>query len=316
MEGRRMAVAAACCAALLVLGCAGRKGPLGESAPAPAAPETAAPPAVAAPEAGPGSAAAGASGHGMPGSTMGGRAQADLLWLHRGDPDTARMALAAYLDAARDFHDPALLARLSRAYHLVAEYVEPDSARRDSLFLEGMAAAGRALSQDSAFARVFGETHDDTRAVRGLGLDYLDALYWYAANLERWSATQGPTVRQGNRARLEAYCKRVLELDERFCHGAALGLSGALAAEAPGGDRKDSRRRFEKAIAIEPNYFASRTLYAETYAVEARDKETFARQLDYVLATPPSSLRDAEPENRYEQRKARKLKARLRERFD
>ena len=40
------------------------------------------------------------------------------------------MALAAYQDAARDFHDPALLARLSRSYYLVANYVETDPAAK------------------------------------------------------------------------------------------------------------------------------------------------------------------------------------------
>jgi hypothetical protein len=89
-----------------------------------------------------------------------------------------------------------------------------------------------------------------------------------------------------------------------------------LPTKVPGGDLKESKKHFEKAIAIEPNYFGTRTLYAELYATKARDKATFVRQLDYVLATPPGSLPDAEPENRYEQALARQLKEHLHEWFD
>jgi hypothetical protein len=123
-------------------------------------------------------------------------------------------------------------------------------------------------------------------------------------------------VRLGNKGKLEAFSKRVLDLDEKFFYGAPHRFFGALPTKVPGGDLKLSKSHFEKSIAIEPNYFGTRTLMAELYATKAQDKETFNTQLDYVLATPPSSLPDAEPENRYEQAVAKKLKEQAHDLFD
>ena len=55
------------------------------------------------------------------------RAVADALWELRGSPDKAREMLNAYIAASEaKSTDIKLLARLSRAYYLVANYVESD----------------------------------------------------------------------------------------------------------------------------------------------------------------------------------------------
>lgn len=244
------------------------------------------------------------------------RAQADALWAHRGQGDTARLALEAYLKASAGASDPALLARLSRAYYLVANYVETDAARKDSLFLKGVEAAEKGLALHPGFLKVFRETQDEKKAVQELGPESIESLYWYSANLGKWASTKSLMVRLGNKGKLEAYNKRVMDLDERFFHGAPHRFFGALPTKVPGGDLNVSRKHFEKAIEIEPNYFGTRTLYAELYATKARDRATFDRQLDYVIATPASSLPDAEPENRYEQELAKKLKEQANDLFD
>jgi hypothetical protein len=284
-------------AALLASGCAGRKTAISSGGAPP-------PPAVA---------DAGAAADIAPSL----RSEADRLWAGRGHPDTARLALAAYVKAAEaPGGDAALLARLSRAYYLVANYVESDAARKDSLFLEGVEAAERGMSLHPGFLKVWNETHDEKKAVLELGPESIEAIYWYSANLGKWAATKSLMVRLGNKSKLEAYSQRVLDLDERFFHGAAHRFFGALPTKVPGGDLAVSRKHFEKAIAIEPNYFGTRTLYAELYATKAQDKETFHKQLDYVIATPPGALPDAEPENRYEQAFAKQLKEKANEYFE
>lgn len=280
----------------LALGCAGRKSVIAEASETRT--DASAPPA------------------GDTGSTGNPRAQADLLWAGRGHPDTARAALAAYVEAAAKAPDAALLARLSRAYYLVANYVETREEARDSLFLEGVEAAERGMSLHPAFLKVFKETRDEKKAVQELGLDHIDAIYWYSANLGKWSATKSLMVRLGNKSKLEAYNRRVLDLDETYFHGAPHRFFGALPTKVPGGDMEASKRHFEKAIGIEPDYFGTRTLYAGLYATKARDKETFVKQLDYVIGAPVSSLPDVEPENRYEQDLARRLKERADDLFD
>lgn len=279
--------------AALAIGCAGRKATID------------APPAAAA------SGAADTTAAGSP------RDAADMFWAGRGNPDTARMALSAYLNASNlPGADASLFARLSRAYYLVANYVETDAARKDSLFLKGVEAAEKSMSMHPGFLKVFQESKDEKKAVQELGTESLDAIYWYSANLGKWASTKGMMVRLGNKSKLEAYSKRVLDLDEKYFHGAPHRFFGALPTKVPGGDLKVSKQHFEKAIEIEPNYFGTRTLYAELYATKAQDKETFHKQLDYVLANAPNSLPDAEPENRYEQAVAKKLKEQANDLFE
>lgn len=280
----------------LALGCAGRKSTISAD---PAPPSgTTAPAAVDSAAANP-------------------RAEADALWSGRGNPDTARLALDAYLKSVTvPGADADLFARLSRAHYLVANYVETQEARKDSLFLKGVEAAEKGMSLHPGFLKVFQETKDEKKAVLELGAESIEAIYWYSANLGKWASSKSLMVRLGNKSKLEAYNKRVLDLDERFFHGAPHRFFGALPTKVPGGDLKVSKQHFEKAIAIEPNYFGTRTLFAELYATKAQDKETFNRQLDYVLATPPSSLPDAEPENRYEQALAKQLKEKANDFFD
>lgn len=278
-------------AGTLALGCAGRKSTISAVTPPPAA---AADPAAASP-----------------------RAEADAFWAGRGNPDTARLALAAYEKAsAAPGADAALFARLSRCYYLVANYVETNEAKKDSLFLKGVEAAEKGLSLHPGFLKVYQETKDEKKAVLELGAESIEALYWFSANLGKWSSTKSLMVRLGNKSKLEAYNKRVLDLDEKFFHGAPHRFFGALPTKVPGGDLNVSKKHFEKAIEIEPNYFGTRTLYAELYATKAQDKETFHKQLDHVLATPANSLPDVEPENRYEQAFAKQLKEKANEFFD
>jgi hypothetical protein len=278
---------------VIATGCAGRKTTIGAGAQTPAAvPDSAAP-------------------------SSGIRSQADAYWAQRGNPDTARLALAAYVAASTAGPaDASLLARASRAHYLVANYIETDAARKDSLFLKGVEYAERAMALHPGFLKVFQETKDEKKAVQELGMESIDAIYWYSANLGKWASNKSLMVRLGNKSKLEAYSKRVLDLDEKYFHGAAHRFFGALPTKVPGGDLQVSKKHFEKAIEIEPNYFGSRTLYAELYATKARDKETFVKQIEYVIATPANSLPDAEPENRYEQEVARKLKEQTNEWFD
>lgn len=312
---RGMMVWAMAASVAVIAGCAGRTSTIGaggqaQPAEKPAASAPAADPATAvAPAALPAPAA-------VPAAALSPRALADQLWARRANPDTARLALAAYNEAAKTDADAVLLARLSRAHYLVANYVETESAKKDSLFLKGVEIAERAMSLDPAFLKSYQETKDEKKAVQALGMSHIDAIYWYSANLGKWASTKSLMVRLGNKSKLEAYNKRVLDLDEKYFHGAPHRFFGALPTKVPGGDLKVSKAHFEKAIAIEPNYFGTRTLFAELYATKARDKDVFVKQLDYVLAGDPASLPDSEPENRYEQALAKQLKEKLNEWFD
>ncbi len=234
--------------------------------------------------------------------------QADALWERRGDPDEARRILDMYIKAAEA--DPGnidLLSRLSRAYYLVANYVETDKKKKDEFFLQGVEAGERALGSHPGFRAAYQRTNDERRAIQEVGMEGIKAIYWTGANLAKWASDKSLLVRLGNRSRLEAYNQRVLDLDEYFFYGAAHRFFGGLPTRVPGGDLNLSRHHFERCLEIEPNYFGTRTLYAEFYATKAQDRETFVKQLEYVINTPYDIIPELTPENKYEQEYAKQL---------
>lgn len=245
------------------------------------------------------------------------RAKADSLWELRGDEDKAREMLAAYIDAAKlDPTNIALAARLIRAYYLVANYVEKDPEKKDELFTLGLELGERTLGLFPEFRRIYQETGDLKQSLSGVGIEGIEVIYWTGANLGKWAAEKNLLVRLGNKSKIEAYNQRVFDLDRNFFYGAADRFFGALPTRVPGGDLNLSKFHFEKSIELAPNYFGTRTLYAEYYATKAQDKETFRKQLEYVINTPYDIVPEIAPENKYEQIHAKKLLERINELFD
>jgi len=243
--------------------------------------------------------------------------RADSLWALRGDPEKAKEAIAAYQKASREIPgDHHLLARLSRAYYLVANYVEKDQSKKDSLFTLGLETAEKALMLHSGFKKVFEEEKDEKKAVKEVDKDFIEACYWLSANLGKWASTKNLLIRLGNKSKLEAYSQQVMDLDENFFYGAAHRFFGALPTKVPGGDLNLAQKHFEKALEIAPNYFGTRTLYAAFWATKAQNKEIFMKQLEYVLNTPHDVVPEIAPENKYEQEFARELMEKAGDWFD
>lgn len=244
------------------------------------------------------------------------RSVADSLWELRGIPDKAREMLNAYITVSEaNPTDINLLARLSRAYYLVANYVESDQDKKDELFTKGLETGERALGLIPAFRKIYAETEDVKMAIKAVGLEGIEAIYWTGANYGKWAAEKNLLIRLGNKSKIEAYNQRVFDLDRNFFYGAADRFFGALPTRVPGGDLNLSKFHFEKSIELAPNYFGTRTLYAEYYATKAQDKDTFVKQLEYVIKTPYDLIPELIPENRYEQEYAKKLLERVDEFF-
>jgi hypothetical protein len=244
------------------------------------------------------------------------RAVADALWELRGSPDKAKEMLKAYITAAEaNPTDIKLLARLSRAYYLVANYVESDQEKKDELFTKGLETGERALGLIPEFRKIYADTEDEKLAIKAVGIEGIEAIYWTGANYGKWAAEKNLLIRLGNKSKIEAYNQRVFDLDRNFFYGAADRFFGALPTKVPGGDLNLSKFHFEKSIELAPNYFGTRTLYAEYYATKAQDKETFVKQLEYVINTPYDLIPEITPENKYEQENAKKLLGRVDEFF-
>jgi len=250
---------------------------------------------------------------------------ADQAWAERGDEARLRAAIAAWEQVvAANPQDHETLTKLSRAYYFLADgHLSFDEAHHDemmSTFEKGTQAAEHslmALSSDFAQRMQAGTRIEE--AVSILDRSAVPALYWRSANLGKWAAAQGFATLLSYKDEIRAVMTRCLELDANYFYAGPHRYFGAFYARAPsfaGGDLNRSKEHFEASLRVAPDYFATRVLYAQDYAVKAQDRATFDAQLTYVLQHDPSTLADVEPENRIEQRKARDLQQRAGDLFE
>ena len=238
------------------------------------------------------------------------------LWAKRGD----EVGLRAFLDELEkrsdsDTSDLNALVWLSRGYYLMGDaYVGyEDDAREDLLatFTKGMEYGMQAMRLiDPAFATAVDAGTPVEDATVNLTDKSLGAIYWYAVNLGKFAGNKDFPTLLFYKATIKGLMDRALEIDELYFYGAFHRYFGAYYAKAPafaGGDMGKSKYHFDRALEIEPNYFATRVLVADYYAKKTEDTDLFERQLNTVLDTDPASLPEIEVENRLEQRKAKVL---------
>src|SRR5262249_32956080 len=132
------------------------------------------------------------------------------------------------------------LARLSRAYYLLADgYLRREGPKSEAYlgaFEKGVAAGERglcALSPEFKARVTRDEKVED--AIKVVGKEGLQAMYWYAVNLGKWSRAKGLAALLGNKDRVKGVLTRVLELDETFFHGAPHRYFGAYWSLLPVG---------------------------------------------------------------------------------
>jgi hypothetical protein len=236
--------------------------------------------------------------------------QADSLWALRADPDAARQSLKAYRSAVRKQRKvPELLARASHACNFVASYQTASADKRDALFREGQDFALEGMRLDPGFAGVYKETGDETEAARSLDPAYIELLYWYVVNLARELNQESTIIRRGNKTRVESLNDRLLAMNAGFHYAGPHRIAGAIPTRLPEGDLAASKPHFETAISMAPEYLGNRVIYADLYAVRAKDKALFRAQLEAVLAAPVDSASAIAPENRYARAQAKALLA-------
>lgn len=236
--------------------------------------------------------------------------EADSLWSLRADPEAAKQSLRAYRAAVkRQRKAPDLLARISHACYFVATYQTASAERRDALFREGQDFAMEGMRLDPGFAGVFHETGDETEAARSLDPAYVELLYWYVVNLARELNQESAIIRRGNKARVESLNNRLLAIDAEFYYAGPHRIAGAIPTRLPEGNLADAKPHFETAIEMAPEYLGNRVVYADLYAVRAKDKALFRSQLEAVLAAPVDPASAIAPENHYARAQAKALLA-------
>jgi tetratricopeptide (TPR) repeat protein len=248
-------------------------------------------------------------------------AAAEAAWARRGDRAELQRAIAQWEAAlAQKPDDVATLGHLSRAYYLLSDGFlrkPEDKAAYLANMEKGTGYGERGLAAASpAFKAKVKDGEKVEEAIKLVGRDGLEPMYWYVVNLGKWARAKGLAALLGNKDRAKGVMTRALELDETFFHGAPHRYFGAYWALLPvGRDLDKSKQHFEKSLAIAPNYAGTRVLMAETYAVKKQDKALFDRLLAEVLALPDDAIPGLEPETRIEKDKARELQAKANELF-
>jgi tetratricopeptide (TPR) repeat protein len=241
-------------------------------------------------------------------------AAGDAAWANRDDEAQVRAAIESWERAvALDPSDHATWTRIARGYYFLGDghLRFTDEAALRGNYERGVQAGERALAALSPeFAERVRAGERIEEVVGILPATAVPALYWRATNLGRWAQQEGFATVLSYKDEVRATLTHCLEQDRYYFFAAPDRYFGAFYSIAPayaGGDLDRSREHFEHSMARFPNYFGTRVLMAENYAVKAQNRELFVELLQYVLDGDPEALPDVAPENRVEQRKARQL---------
>ena len=242
-------------------------------------------------------------------------AAGDAAWPDRADTARLAEAVASWKQAVKV--DPSradLRIKLARAAYFYADgHLRFDETKQD-LMLEHLKLATNeaelALGQNyQGFRSKYCSRQPYQAALQQLDKDAIPAMYWYATALGKYALATSIVEVLNQKDRIKAMMDLVRSMDASFFHYAADRYLGAFSTKIPfpGGDLPKSRGHFEASIQGAPNYLATRVLFAEMYAIKAKDREVFETQLKAVLDFDLASQPDLQPENAVEQRKARDL---------
>lgn len=201
---------------------------------------------------------------------------------------------------------------LSRAYHFEAYYIETDQSQKDSLFMMGARLAIQIVEQSAAYQETITTVQGDsmvkvTAALAAVEKEYINALFWWAANMGRYLSTKSVRMRLDYREMGEAVMHRVLALDPDYFYGGPYRFFGALYARLPGVELSRSEEYFQKAITAYPDYLGTYVLRAKFLHTKSGDREKFRADLEYVMNADPAQIPDVMQENLVEQKFARQL---------
>jgi hypothetical protein len=121
--------------------------------------------------------------------------------------------------------------------------------------------------------------------------DKVGYLFWGAYGWAVWIEYQeGAPAAMADLPIVERIMLRVVELDESYYHGGAHIFLGAYYGSRPqiyGGKPEESRKHFERALAINKRKFLlTQVVYAQTYARMMFDRQLYLQLLTEVIEQP------------------------------
>lgn len=244
------------------------------------------------------------------------------------DVDTVREGAPAYLMLIDGLiasypDDPRLLVAGCQAYAGFASTFLGEGERERAGLLYGRAKAYgfKALSRRADFqAVVTGNPEELASALGAFRKEDAPALFWSVSAWAGWLSSNPTSVEAlGDLPAFEATLARLMELDEGYYQGGPHLLMGAYLASKPavaGGNLEAARKHFDRAFALgAEKSLAARVMFAQYYAIAARDRDLFTRTLEGVLAEKTDADPDLIFSNAVARRTARRLLDKAEETF-
>ncbi len=236
--------------------------------------------------------------------------QADTLWANRGDQTSLKNAISLYEKAYAVSPTYATAERLSRAYYFLADsFLNGDE--KLNTYYKGFEWGIKAMETDPEFKKLYkDEGKPIDVASKHLGKSYEGAIYWAGASIGKWAKMKGIFSTLEYSSKAKRMIEHVYAMDKDYFYGGPsrwLGVYYAVAPSLFGGSMKKSKEMFDESLKIAPDYFATRVLMAENYAVKTKDKALFKQLLDYVISKPANIIPGIEPDQKIEQEKAKAL---------
>jgi tetratricopeptide (TPR) repeat protein len=230
------------------------------------------------------------------------------LWQKRVEKESLEEALSKFEHVlAASPTNLQVLTYLTRGYFILGELHETNDDLKKKNFEKARDFGRIGLETNAEFKKLADK--DIEKAISKLTKREVPILFWNAAALGKWAKLNGIMSSLKYKGEILAMIKQVEKIQPDFYYGSVPRYWGGYYAVAPrivGGDMKKSKKYFEEAMRIAPEYLGTKVLYAELYLTEKDDKKEFKKQLLEVIAAPngPAEL---VPENMLEKKKAEKL---------
>ena len=238
--------------------------------------------------------------------------EAKPFWANRGDKASLKQAIAAYEKAYQTSPSYELAERLSYAWYFLADAFETGE-QKSKGYYTGYEWGLKALGYDPGFKQRYEvEKKGMGDATNGVPKEYAGAIFWTATSYGKWGKMRNILKQLGPAKQARKMITYLYALDKGYYYGGPprwLATYYAVAPGIAGGDMKKSKQYYEEAIALAPDYFATKVLMAENYYREVQDRAGYDKALDEVLAGDPNSIPEIAIEQKVEQDKARKMKA-------
>lgn len=240
-------------------------------------------------------------------------------WRKRDNKESLLKSLASFEKIANSNNSYEAMAYLSRGYYLLADGHLDNMDEKKKNWETGITWGEKAMATNPEFKkRVIDNGEKIADVLQYLDKGQIEAIYWTAVNLGKWGKNSGIATVLKYKAQIKNMINRVGELDKKFFFGAFDRYWGAYYAVAPGfagGDMDKSIKSFNNAVKTEKNYLGNYVLIADYWAKKKGDKDMFVKNLNKVLKMNPNKVKAIAPENRIEQRKAKKLLSQIDELF-